>query len=96
MTFDKSEINGSEVFHATIAGRATCTQDLPVSISEASLTSQVVAVHTASGTTVTLNDSYTISIESFPSRKGETAEISQEEILLQFPAQAESGDYWAW
>jgi hypothetical protein len=92
VAFDKSEINGSEVFHATIAGRATCTQDLPVSVSEASLTSQVVAVHIASGTTVTLNSSYTISIKPFPSRKGETAEISQE-IPLQFPAQAEPGDY---
>jgi len=92
VTFDKSEINGSEVFHAAIAGRATCTQDLPVSVSEASLTSQVVAVHAASGTTVTLYDRYTISIKPFPSRKGETAEISQE-IPLQFPALAESGDY---
>jgi len=73
VTFDKGEINGSEVFHATIAGRATCTQDLPVSVSEASLTSQVVAVHTASDTTVTLNLSYTISIKPFPSKKGETA-----------------------
>ena len=92
VTFDKTEIQGSEVFHATIAGRATCIQDLPISASEATLTSQVIAEHVASGTKVTLNSSYTISIKPFPSKKGETAEISQA-VPLQFPAQAESGDY---
>ncbi len=92
VTFDKTEIQGSEVFHATIAGRATCIKDLPVSASEATLTSQVIAEHVASGTKVTLNSSYTISIKPFPSKKGETAEISQA-VPLQFPAQAESGDY---
>ena len=92
ITFDKTEIQGSEVFHATIAGRATCIQDLPISASEATLTSQVIAEHVASGTKVTLNSSYTISIKPFPSKKGETAEISQA-VPLQFPAQAESGDY---
>ena len=92
VTFDKTEIQGSEVFHATIAGRATCIKDLPISASEATLTSQVIAEHVASGTKVTLNSSYTISIKPFPSKKGETAEISQA-VPLQFPAQAESGDY---
>ena len=92
VTFDKNEIQGSEVFHVTIAGRATCIQDLPISASEATLTSQVIAEHVASGTKVTLNSSYTISIKPFPSKKGETAEISQA-VPLQFPAQAESGDY---
>ena len=92
VTFDKSEINGSEVFHATIAGRATCAQDLPMSVSEASITSQVVAEHVTSGTTVTLNASYTVTIKPFPSKKEDTAEITQV-VPLQFPAQAESGDY---
>lgn len=92
VTFDKTEIQGSEVFHATIAGRATCIKDLPISASEATLTSQVIAEHVTSGTRVTLNSNYTISIKPFPSKKGETAEISQA-VPLQFPAQAESGDY---
>lgn len=92
VTFDETEIQGSEVFHAIIAGRATCIKDLPVSASEATLTSQVIAEHVASGTKVTLNSSYTISIKPFPSKKGETVEISQA-VPLQFPAQAESGDY---
>ncbi len=92
VSFDKSEIHGSEVFHATIAGRVTCTKNLPVSASEASITSRVVAVHTATGTGVTLNSSYTAAIKPFPSKKGETAEISQA-VPLQFPAQAEAGDY---
>jgi len=90
--FDESEISGSEVFHVTVAGRATCSEDLPVSADEASITSQVIAEHTISGVTVTLNSSYTVTIKPFPLKKDETAEISQT-VPLQFPAQAESGDY---
>jgi len=92
VTFDKSEINGSDVFHATIAGRATCAQNLPMPVSEASITSQVVAEHVTGGTTVILNASYTVTIKPFPSKEGDTAEITQV-VPLQFPAQAESGDY---
>jgi len=92
VSFNKSEIHGSEAFSATILGRATCIKDLPVTVSEVSITSRVVAKHAVSGTGVTLNSSYTISIKPFPSKKGETAEISQA-VPLQFPAQAESGDY---
>jgi hypothetical protein len=92
VTFDKTEIHGSEVFYANITGRATCIKDLPLSPSEASITSQVVAVHTASGTRVTLNSSYTVNIKPFPSEKGETVEINRA-VPLQFPVQAEAGDY---
>ena len=92
VSFDKSEIHGSEVFYATIAGRATCTKDLPVSASEAKITSQVVAVHTVSGTKVTLNSNYTVAIKPFPAKKDDTAEINQA-VPLQFPAEATSGDY---
>lgn len=94
VTFSKNEIKGSEVFHATIAGRATCTQDLPVPlpVSEVIITSKVVAEHIESGATVTLNPGYTVTIKPFPSKKGDNIEISQS-VPLQFPAEAESGDY---
>jgi hypothetical protein len=92
VSFDKKEIRGSEAFHATITGRVTCVKDPPMSASEASLISRVSAVHTVTGTEVTLNSNYTITIKPFPSRKGETAEISQV-VPLQFPAQAATGDY---
>jgi hypothetical protein len=92
VSFDKSEIQGGEVFHATIAGRVTCTKNLPISASEAGITSRVIAVHGVTGTEVTLNPSYTAAIKPFPSRKGETAEVSQA-VPLQFPAKAEAGDY---
>ena len=92
VSFSKNEINGSEAFHATIVGRATCTKNLPVPVSEASITWRVVAEHAVSGTSVTLNSSYTISIKPFPSKAGDTTEINQD-VPLTFPAQAESGDY---
>jgi hypothetical protein len=92
VTFDKSEIHSGEVFHATIVGRATCTKALPVPISEASVTSQVFAIHATSGTMVMLNSSYTITIKPFPSKENLTAEINQS-VPLQFPIEAEPGDY---
>ena len=92
VTLDKNEIQGSEVFHVNIAGRATCTQDLPMPASEASVTSKIIARHTASNTMVTLNPGYTITVKPFPSKKDETAEIKQS-VPLQFPSQAEPGEY---
>jgi hypothetical protein len=92
VSFSKNEIHGSEAFHATIVGHATCSKDLPVPASEGSITSRIIAEHTVSGASVTLNSSYTISIKPFPSKEGDTIEINQD-VPLKFPAQAESGDY---
>jgi len=92
VSFSKNEIQGSETFHATIQGRATCSKDLPVSASEASITSRIIAEHIVSGASVTLNASYTISIKPFPSKAGDSIEINQDVPLI-FPAQAKSGEY---
>ena len=92
VSFSKTEIHGDEVFTATIQGRATCTKDLPMSASEARITGHVIAEHTVSGTTVTLNSSYTTTISPFPDKAGDTIDLS-EVIYLQFPNQGESGDY---
>jgi len=92
VSFSKNEIQGSETFHATIQGRATCGKDLPVSASEASITSRIIAEHTVSGASVMLNASYTISIKPFPAKAGDSIEINQDVPLI-FPAQAESGEY---
>ena len=92
VSFSKNEIHGSEDFHATVRGRATCTEDLPVSPGEASITSRIIAKHAVSGAAVTLNPGYTVTIKPFPSKKGDTIEIN-EEVPLKFPAQAEPGDY---
>jgi len=92
VTFDKTEITGSDVFHAIVAGRAVCSQDLPVSASEAIIISSVVARHSSSGTMVTLNPEYIVTIEPFPNEEGDTIEISQS-VPLQFPAGAASGEY---
>lgn len=92
VSFSENDIHASEVFHATIHGRATCTKDLPMSVGEAIITSRVIAEDTVSGARVTLISSYTITIKPFPSKEGDTTEINQI-VPLQFPAQAKSGDY---
>jgi len=92
VSLSKDKIRGSEVFHVTILGRVACTKDLPVPVSEASIASRVVAEHKVGGIRVTLNSSYTLTIKPFPSKEGDTFKIDQV-APLQFPAQAESGDY---
>ncbi len=92
VSYSKTEIHGDEVFYATIQGSATCTNDLPLPVSEVRITARVIAEHTESGNRVTLNSSYTTTIEPFPNSAGETIEISRV-IPLKFPPQSESGDY---
>ena len=92
VSFNKNEINGSEVFYAAIRGRATCIKDFPLPVSEVSITSRIVAEHAVSGARVALNSSYTVIIKPFPSKEGDTTEINQD-VRLQFSDQAESGDY---
>jgi hypothetical protein len=92
VSYSKTEIHGNEVFYATIEGSATCTNDLPLPVSEVRLTGRVIAHHTESGNKVTLNSSYTTIIEPFPDSAGETIDISRI-IPLQFPPESESGDY---
>ncbi|MFC2073062.1 hypothetical protein ACFLUU_10300 [Chloroflexota bacterium] len=92
VSFSQDDIHGDETFQATILGRVSCTNNLPMPVSEASITSRVIAEHTVSGARVTLNSSYTISIKPFPTKEGDTTEINQV-VPLQFPAQAKSGGY---
>jgi hypothetical protein len=92
VSFSKSEVNGGEVFYAKITGRATCTKDLPVSVSEANITWRVVAEDKANATRFTLNAGYTITINPFPSREGDATEINLS-VPLTFHARANSGDY---
>ncbi len=92
VSLSQDEVQGSDVFYATVSGEATCTKNLPVPVNAAIITSRVVAENMESGRMVTLNESYTLEIKPFPSKKGESAEINQV-IQLQFPGTAESGDY---
>lgn len=90
--FDKNEIHGADTFNITIAGRAVCTKDLPISVKEANITSRVVAENTVTGARIILNPSHTVTIKPFPSKEGDITEISQV-VSLQFPGEAETGDY---
>ncbi|MBN2187603.1 MAG: PKD domain-containing protein [Dehalococcoidia bacterium] len=90
--FSQTEIQGNEVFYATIKGEAICIEDMPIPVSEASLTSRVVAQHRTSGKEETLNPSYTVTIKPFPTKKGDTTEIDKV-IPLQFPEESEPGGY---
>jgi len=91
----ETEIKGSALFYATITVEATCTKDLPWPYSEATeaqITGRVIATDEASGTEVTLNSSYTVTLEPVPTKAGETAQTSQY-VSLQFPEGTLSGTY---
>ncbi len=65
---------------------------MPLTPLEARITSRVVAEHQVSGAEVTLNSSYSITFESFPSEVGETASTS-EIVSLVFSSGSASGTY---
>ena len=90
--FSETQIQESETFYATVTVEATCKKDLPLSSTEASITVRIIAEHQASGARVTLNPNYTTSIKPFPSKKGDTAQVSKV-VTLQFPQGSQSGTY---
>ena len=90
--FSKDEIQGSEVFYATVTGEATCIKDLPLSVSEAFITGRIIAEHKPSGTKVVLSSDYTLSISPFPNKEGEVTQASQS-VALQFPPDSKPGSY---
>ncbi|GAH67054.1 unnamed protein product, partial [marine sediment metagenome] len=71
---------------------ASCTDDLPMPVSEAVITGRIIAEHQTSGAEVTLKSSYTLTISPFPSQKDETTQVSQV-VSLQFPGGSQSGTY---
>lgn len=90
--FDKSEISGDEVFYSTVTGEVACAKDVPLSNLELSIKYQVVAEHADTNAMVILNPDFTIDIEEFPTKQGESVDIDRT-VPLQFPTDAESGDY---
>lgn len=90
--YSETEITGTDVFYAEVEGEANCINDLPFPVSEARLTSRIVAEHRLSGTRAILNPSYSITTSPFPNQAGESTQASLV-IPLQFPAGSQSGDY---
>jgi len=90
--FSKSQVTGTEDFTATVTAEATCIKNFPVSATEASFTSRIVAEHQTSGARVTLNSGYTLTIDPFPNTIGENTTVVRT-VTLQFPAGSSSGTY---
>ena len=92
VSFSKNKVYRGEVFYAAVTTQATCTKDLPLSISEAFVTGRVVAQHEEGGAELILNSSYTVSISPFPKKEGDVIQVSQS-VPLQFPVGNHPGSY---
>ena len=92
VTFSRSQIFNNNIFYATVTGKATCLNPLPLTFNEAEITGRVIARHQESGAEVTLNPSYMISISPFPNDVGASIESSKQ-VALRFPAGSPSGFY---
>lgn len=92
--FSKTEILGSEAFSATIHGNATCIKysSYLELVKRGRVTGNVIAIHSVSGTRITLNSSYTITIDPFPSHLNDSVNMTVT-ASLQFPAHGEAGQY---
>jgi len=88
----QTEVQGTQAFSATVSGQAVCTKDLPLTPSSAYVTSRVIARHLDTGAVVTLNSGYTLTLDSFPAKQGDSA---QETVVvpLAFPPGSQTGTY---
>jgi hypothetical protein len=91
ITFDKTQVVPGEEFHTTIQGEASCYKDIPVPVSQATLTSRVIA-RSSGGAEYTLNPGFTVEINPFPKKAGETYDIN-EPLAMKFPSGAAAGEY---
>ncbi|MFC1875284.1 hypothetical protein ACFLY3_03975, partial [Chloroflexota bacterium] len=92
VSFSQDVIYSNDPFSAIVTGIATCIQDLPLTITEAIMSGYVVAQHEGSGAWVTLNPSYTTTINPFPTKEGDTTQESQT-VQLSFPVESQPGRY---
>ncbi|UCD54453.1 MAG: hypothetical protein JSU76_01905 [Dehalococcoidia bacterium] len=88
----KTDVSESGVFYAIVEGTWTCKRNMLLRITEGYVIHHVVAEHQKSGTVVTLNPGYTINVEPFPDREGESTQFNAF-VLLDFPAESEYGIY---
>ncbi len=91
-TFSKTDILRNEAFSVTIHGNATCINDLPLTVREGRITGNITAVHSVSGQKVTLQSTYTVNINPFPSKQGQSTDMTVT-VPLGFPARGEAGQY---
>jgi hypothetical protein len=91
ITFDKTAVGPGGAFHTTITGRATCYKNIPIPVSRAEITSRVVA-RSPAGASYTLNSGFTIEINPFPTKQGDTYDIDVP-LTMQFPPEATPGQY---
>jgi hypothetical protein len=91
---DRTEVYRDEVFSATVSGQAVCKKTLPFGVTPnaASVTSRITARHDATGYEVVLNSAYTVAIDTFPGKPGDSI---QETVVvpLAFPSDSPSGTY---
>jgi hypothetical protein len=90
-TLSHTQITPGESVDATVTGTATCTADLPVSVSQGIVTGQIVAQGANPGSIV-LNPGYTVTVDPFPCKKGESSTDS-ETVTLTFPIDMAPGQY---
>ncbi len=90
--FSDDRIEGDEIFYATVTGKATCKQDLPLPVSSGYIRYRVIAEHRDSGKRTILKPDYRLDIEPFPNRAGESTTESID-VSLQFPSDCHPGSY---
>jgi len=92
VTFDKTQITGTEIFYATIAGKGLCTKDLPKAAAAGRFTYEYIASNKTTGEQEILNPFYTVTIQPFPQKAGDVFQTSNQ-VPLQFPDGSKAGKY---
>lgn len=90
----QTEVYRDEAFSATVSGQAICEKTLPFGVTPnaASVTSRITARHDVTGDVVVLNSGYTVTIDSFPGKPGDSVQDTVV-VPLAFPHDCQSGTY---
>ena len=90
--FDTERVIGQDDFNITINGQITCTGILAKPVTDITLVAEIIARKTSGYIEVSLNSTYTATLSSPLTVINDTAEFTLD-LSLNFPEQAETGDY---
>ncbi len=87
-----TEVNAGDSFNVIVTGSAVCKKNLPLTVSSVTASSRIIAENQDTGTRITLNSGYSVTLSPFPSSQGQSLERSVT-VPLAFPASCASGTY---
>jgi len=89
---NEPEIHSGDTVTAVVTGKAVCTKNLPLAVSEGYVKGKLRARNEVTGNTIDLGSEYTVTISPFPNKQGDSSQQSVS-LSLSFPPGVQPGQY---